>query len=430
MSRIPLYAGKLFLLCGLPLAVSAQMAGKEIARDSLVRVAYGSQDKDEVTAAISSVSGAELRKTHTATLSNALIGRLPGLTVMNNGGAPGFDEPAMMVRGMHTTLNNGQLIILDGIQVNSLSFISPDEIESVSVLKDAAALALYGARGANGALLVTTKRGKASDRVNISFNARYGSQSPTQLPEFAGSYDYARLYNEALANDGQAPLYSQADLNGYQSGSDPYLYPNVNWYNEVLRDNSGLQDYSLTFDGGNSTARYFLMAGLTNNQGLYANSDADRNANIGYKCLNFRANVDLSLTKRFSAQVGLGGNIQDRRFPPISTDDMWKYMATYAPNLYSVRTPDGQITGTANFPYNPVGYLLEKGYQSRHDRDIQANVKLNEKLDFITDGLDAFAGLLFDNLYQNRYDKTRNYAYYEPVRTVNAEVVDTISYLP
>ncbi|MGV8096395.1 MAG: SusC/RagA family TonB-linked outer membrane protein [Mangrovibacterium sp.] len=427
--RAWLFTEKLFLICALPLTVTAQFERNETGRDSIVRVAYGSQTQDQVTSAISSVSGADLRKTHTASLSNALVGMLPGVTVMQNGGAPGFDDPSFMIRGMHTFLNNGMLILIDGIQINSLSNISPDEIESVTVLKDAAALALYGAKGANGVLLVTTKRGQLSDKINISFKARYGLQEPVRLPKFAGSYDYARLYNEALVNDGRAPLYSEKDLDGYRSGSDPYLYPDVNWYDEVLRENSYIQDYSLTFDGGNETAKYFVMAGFMDSQGLYDHTDQEHNANIGFKSINFRANVDLNITKNLSARIGIGGNIQDRKFPPISTEDMWKNMATYAPNLYSVRTPDGKITGTANFPNNPVGYLLEKGYQSRHDRNIQTNVQLTQKLDFLTEGLSVFGGAMFDNLFQNRYDKTRNYAYFEPVRTISSIGQDSVYYL-
>lgn len=379
-----------------------------------VAVAYGTQTKDQVTAAVSSVNSEDLRKTHTASMSNALIGRLPGVTIFNTGGAPGFDDPSFQIRGRHTTLNNGILTLVDGIQINSISYLSVDEIESVTVLKDAAALVLYGVRGGNGVLLVTTKKGAVSDKINISFNARYGSQSPTTLPKFAGSYDYARLYNEARANDGLPLQYTDAQLNGYKAGSDPYLYPNVNWYDEILRKDSPMQDYSLKFSGGNTTAKYFLMIGYMDNQGLYANTDQETNSNINFQRINFRGNVELNLTKTLSAQVGLGGNLQDRKFPPLATQILWQNMATYAPNLYSVRTPNGQITGTANYPVNPVGYLLDRGYQSRHDRNIQSSVQLNQKLDMLTKGLTLFGALKFDNEFNSRYDKTRSYAYAVP----------------
>ncbi|TZF83224.1 TonB-dependent receptor [Pedobacter sp. BS3] len=410
------------------LKLNAQPVQYEANVDSIARVAYGTQAKDQVTSAISSVSGAELRKIQTATLTNALIGKLPGVTIMGTGGAPGFDEPSITVRGQHTSLSNGVLLLVDGIQVNNISFLSPDEIESVTVLKDAAALALYGAKGGNGVLLVTTRRGNLSNKTNISLNARYGSQSAIQLPKLANSYDFARLYNEARQNDGLPPTYTATQLEGYRLGTDPYLYPNVNWFDEILRKNSPIQDYSVTFDGGNQTAKYFVMAGFMNNQGLYAGTDQTHNSNLNYNCLNFRANLDLNLSKGFSAQVGLGGNIQDRRFPPVATATFWQNMITYAPNLYSVRTPDGRVTGSANYPSNPLGDLLERGYQSRHDRNIQMNVRATQKLDFITDGLKIFGAVLFDNLLQNRYDKTRNYAYYEPLLTTGSNGQDSIYY--
>lgn len=423
----------MLLFCSLSLSLYAQGTQNKDTTASTyknVSVAYGFQNKDEVTGAISSVSGTDLSKTHTSNISNALFGRLPGVTVTHNGGSPGFDDANILIRGSHTLQNNGYLILLDGFPISSLDGLSAEEIENISVLKDAAALVLYGIKGANGAILVTTKRGHASQKINIGFNAQYGYQMPTQLPKFMGSYDYARLYNEALSNDGLPPLYTEKQLNGYQSGADPYMYPDVNWYNQILRKGSPLQDYSLSFDGGNKNAKYFLMLGYLNNEGLYAHTDQKTNSNNNFQRINFRANVDLNITKRLSAQVGLGGNIEDRMFPPIATADLWKNMATYAPNLYPVRTPDGQITGSANFPNNPVGDLLEKGYQSRHDRTVQATVKLTENMDFLTKGLSMFGSMFFNSQFYSRYDKTKNYVYYEPIKTTTSAGADSLYYLP
>jgi TonB-linked SusC/RagA family outer membrane protein len=425
--------GKLFLVLvsALPLAVNAQTGNADTTAQppKTVPVAFGFQHKDQVTGAISSVSSGEMRKTQTSTLSNTLFGRLPGVVAVHRAGAPGYDEANLYIRGQHTFQDNGYLVLLDGFQVDGFNQVAADEIESVSVLKDAAALALYGIKGANGAILITTKRGKASDKVNIGFNARYGYQTPAQLPEFAGSYDYARLYNEALINDGQQPLYTESQLNGYRDGTDPYLYPDVNWYDEVLRGGSPIQDYSLTFNGGSDAARYFLMMGYMNNQGLYAGTDQKNNSNINFDRFNFRANVDFNITRRLSIQAGLGGSIEDRKFPPITTESLWQNMATYAPNLYPVRTPFGRITGTAAFPNNPAGYILEKGYQSRHNRNLQATVKVIEKLDFITEGLSAFGVVSLNSTFANAYDKTRNYAYFEPIRTLSNAGTDSVYYL-
>lgn len=428
--------GKLFLvaICALPSVTSAQVAGNDVSTDSVsapktVKVAFGTQSRDQITSSVSTVGGGAMRKTQTSTLSNTLFGRLPGVAALHTAGAPGYDEASLFIRGRHTFQDNGYLVLLDGFQVDGFNQVSVDEIESVSVLKDAAALALYGIKGANGAILITTKRGKASDKVNVGFNARYGYQTPTQLPEFAGSYDYARLYNEALANDGQQPLYTESQLNGYRDGTDPNLYPDVNWYDQVLRKGAPIQDYSLTFNGGGETARYFVMLGYMENQGLYDVTDQKRNSNINFERINFRANVDIDVTKKLSVYAGLGGTIEDRMFPSITTESLWQNMANYAPNLFPVRTPGGKLTGTAAFPNNPVGSVLEKGFQSRHNRNVQGTVRINEKLDLIAKGLNAFATVSFNSVFTSSYDKTKGYGYYEPIRTTSVAGADSVYYL-
>lgn len=424
----------LVLLCALPAVSWAQVDKQALIVDTthvepeIVNVAYGTKHKDQVTGAIYTVSGEELYNTHNATLSNTFFGRLPGVVAQQNPGAPGYEDASLYIRGLHTFGNNSFLVLLDGFEIDSYRQISAEEVESVTVLKDAAALALYGVAGANGAILIKTKRGTASDKVNIGFKARYGYQAPEQLPEFMGSYDYARLYNEALRNDGLQPRYSAEELEGYKSGADPYLYPDVNWYDEVLRKESSIQDYYLTFDGGSDKATYFLLLGYMDNQGLYANTNQERSSNISFQRINFRGNTDIRITESLTAQVGLGGFIEDRKFPPGGTDNLWREMATYAPNVYPALTPDGKITGSANFPNNPLGYL-RRGYQSRHNRNVQATVRLDEKLDFITKGLSVFGAVSFSSVLTNGYDKTRSYAYYEPITTTSSANQDSLYFL-
>lgn len=421
----------LILCCNIFLAVigHGQSPRDSAGSDSVVHVSYGSLFKDQNSAAVSSVSGPDLKMARSATLTDALTGRLPGLTVTGGGDAPGFDDVTLLIRGKHTSLNNGILLMVDGIQVNSISYISPDEIESVSVLKDAAALAMYGARGGNGVLLITTRRGRLSGKPNITLNMRYGLQSAAKLPKVASSYDFARLYNEALVNDGLPKQYTDTQLEGYRDKKDPFIYPDVDWMGEVLRSQSPVQDYTLSFDGGSQMAKYFVMLGFMDNQGLYGHTDGEHNANIGYNQLNLRANLDLQLTKSLTAQIGIGGNIQNRKFPPVATATFWQDMLSYAPNLYPARTPDGNITGSAAFPSNPLADLLDRGYQSRHDRNIQMNFRATQRLDFITEGLNIFGAVLFDNQLQSRYDKTRTYAYYEPIWTKDGGGADSVYFL-
>lgn len=428
LRRIPVW-----LLLTLPLSIQAQQAkneGVDSIGATIINVPFGKQSKQSLTSAISSVSGSSLRKTQTATLSNTLFGRLPGLAAVQTDGEPGYDEGSLYIRGQHTLRDNGYIVLLDGFEIDGFNQITPDEIESVSVLKDAAALAMYGISGANGAILITTRRGVESKKINVTFNARYGVQAPQFMPKLKNSYDYASLYDEALKNDGLPQLYSQKQLDGYKNGTDPYLYPNVNWYDEALKKTSSIQDYTLTFSGGNNFARYFVMGGFMNNSGLYANTDNEYNSNIKFGRYNFRANVDLNLTKSLVAQIDLGGRVEDRKYPAnITTADLWRSFATYAPNLYSVYTPDGQLTGTANFPDNPVGRILGRGWDSRHSRDIQARVRLQQKLDAITKGLSVFATATASSTYQSAYYKTRTYAYAEPIVTASASGEDSLYYL-
>ncbi|MDR2563657.1 MAG: SusC/RagA family TonB-linked outer membrane protein [Prevotellaceae bacterium] len=422
----------LFLALFIVVAVSDKLSARSAGGDStdLIDVAYGKQERDLVTSSIWRVSGSDLRKTQAATLSNTFFGRIPGMTTIQTDGEPGYDEATLYLRGQHSFRSNSFIILLDGFPIDGFNHIHSEEIESVTYLRDAASLAVYGMNGANGVLLISTKRGSSDgDRMKISLKARYGVQVPTYIPEFEGSYNYARLYNEALRNDGLPELYTTQDLEGYRNQTNPYYYPDVNWYDEILSKTSSIQDYTLSFSGGNRYANYFAMASLTSNNGLYANTDGKNNSNISFDRINFRANVDINITRNLTALVGLGGRIEDRMFPSgRSTAQLWQDMATYAPNLYPVLTPAGRVTGTANYPDNPLGTVLHEGYGSRNSRDVQAFVTLKEKLGFITEGLSVFASFSVSSSYQNGYNKTKTYSYHEPIRTVSSLGSDSMYY--
>jgi TonB-linked SusC/RagA family outer membrane protein len=382
-------------------------------QNRLLDVAYGRQTSESVTSAISTVYGAEMRKTFTPTLSNTLYGRLSGLTVMSGSGEPGYDAPSMLVRGMGTFNGSGMLIIVDGFEA-SFDNLSVEEIESVSVLKDAAAVALYGIRGANGVLLVTTKRGH-DGKTKIALTARTGFQKPTRLPQFVDSYGYASLYNEALANDGLPARYSQADLDAYQNGSDPYLYPNVNWYNEVLRESAPISDVNLTFTGGGETTRYFILLGYMQNQGLYDNTDPDRkeNSNADFRRINFRSNIDVAISTKVSASLDFGGRLEDRSYPNFSGPALWENMALYPANAFPVRNPDGSWGGSSRRPDNPVASVLGRGYNSSHDRNIMTNLRLSEDLGDLIPGLRFSQAIGINNYHRGNYNRTRSLAFYE-----------------
>ncbi len=287
-----------------------------------VNIGFGKQPLRVVTSAISTVKGSDLQETFNTNLGNTLYGRIAGLTVAQAGNEPGNNGPNINGRGRGINTfgpGNKLLIIVDGF-IGDYEQLVPEEIEEISLLKDASATAIYGSRAANGVLLVTTKRGKDAP-LRVNFSTQQGFSQATSLPKFLDSYNYALLYNEALANSGQAPKHTAADLEAYQNGSDPLFHPNVNWYNEVLRKTAPVANYNLSFRGGNSTAKYFVMLNNVSSQGLYKNFGDmdDESRNSTYNRFNFRSNVDVNLTKRLSATLLLGGTVEDKANPNALT---------------------------------------------------------------------------------------------------------------
>ncbi|MBD1432190.1 TonB-dependent receptor [Sphingobacterium sp. DN00404] len=397
-------------------------------RTADINVAFTKQQALGSTAAISSVSSADMNKTFVPNLANTLFGRLPGLTVMQGSGEPGYDSPNMLIRGQGTYQDNGFLVFVDGLET-SFEHLSVHEVQSVSVLKDAAALSQFGIRGANGALWVTTKRGEVG-KTRITLDARNGWQSPVALPSFVGSFDYASLYNEALQNDGLSPRYTDQDLEAYRTGSDPYLYPDVNWYDEVLRKSAPQRDINLTFSGGGNTARYFVLLGYNRTEGLYDNTDSKRieNSNADFQRYNFRANVDMQLSQYVTASMDLGGRVEDRAFPNFNGGDLWNNMARFPANAYPVRNPNNSWGGNALFFDNPVASVLDRGLNTTTDRNLLANLQLVEKLDFITEGLSLRQAVAFNNWHRGHYDKTRNIAVYEITGKTNGTAGEEYTY--
>lgn len=372
-------------------------------------IGFGKQPTWMVSSGISTVKGAELQKSFTSNLTNTLYGRLAGLTVLQGSGEPGNDGAGLAARGLGTYVNNGFLVMIDGFE-NSLEQLVPDEIETISLLKDASALAIYGSRGANGVVLVTTKRGKNAP-LSINFSTQQGFHQASRLPQFLGSYDYARLFNEGLKNDGKAPQYSDAALQAYQSGSDPYFFPNVNWYDQVLKQNAAISNYNLNFRGGNNTVRYFALLNYVNSNGLLINAgDKDpESSNSKYGRFNFRSNVDIDITKRLSASLTLAGTVEDKTNPAGSTTGgLFGSLATLAPNAFPVTNPDGSYGGNAAFS-NPLGNVMQTGSYSSNGRTLQSTLKLTNQLDFITPGLSVSAAVSFNNFFRSYSTKSKQY---------------------
>ena len=256
------------------------------------------------TGASYTITGEELERMSSGNLLNTLNGKLPGLTVFSGYGEPGYDNPTFLIRGISSWNldRNNLLVLLDGFEVdlNSIASLSSSEIETISILKDASSLAVYGLQGGGGALVVTTKRGLNKSKPTITLNARYGSQSAIELPTVLNGYEYTRLYNQARTNDGLPIKYANPDL--YKNSNDP-IHPNVDWYKEVLKSSAPIQNYNISFRGGGEKAKYFLIMDHSNISGLYKNADEldkDFGTNALYKKYNLRGNIDIQLSKNLS----------------------------------------------------------------------------------------------------------------------------------
>jgi len=371
---------------------------------------YGDQPSWIVTSAISSVSGNDLQKSFTSNLGNTLFGTVPGLTVMQNGNEPGQDSPSLYIRGLNTYgTGRSVLVIVDGIE-SSYEQLVPAEIESVSVLKDASATAIYGSRGANGVLLVTTRRGSKGQMV-VNFSIKNGFTQAQRLPDFLGSYDYARLYNEALANNGKPAQFSQSDLEAYRSGSDPKFHPNVNWYNEVLKNSAPTSNYNLNFSGGSNMIRYFVLLNALTQDGLYKNTAklSENSINQDYSRFNFRSNVDIDLTKNMTAAFTLGGAIENKTSPNENySTNFFNLLASIPPNAFPVYNEDGTFGGNSLYS-NPYGDILNKGLYTANSRTVQTSLKLTQNLDMVTKGLSVSGFVGFSSFYAGKSNKTRSY---------------------
>lgn len=414
-------SGLILSLFGLCSIATAQTPSDSLRKDPVVPVdslntmhvvpiGYGMQPAKNVSSAISRVDGKDLRFFFNTNTANKLFGRLPGLTVSQNGNEDLENGPGLDYRGRNTFGSGGAILVLvDGFitDVNQFAKLAPEEIASVALLKDASATAIYGARGANGVLLVTTVRGKISP-LKVSFSTQNGFSTGTNVPKYLGSFDYARLYNEALINDKKAALYTQADLDAYANQSNPFLRPDVNWYNEVLRKTAPVSNYNLNLTGGNETVKYFVMLGSLNTHGLYKNfgDESDQSINSRFHRYSFRSNVDINVTKRFSAALSLGGTVEDKSNPAaITTAGILNSLSRLPPNAFPVRNPNGTFGGT-NSLTNPVADLLNNGAYTTNGRTLQSTLRVTQLLDMLADGLSASAAISFNTYFVSAEQST------------------------
>jgi len=404
--------------------VKVQQSGS----DKLVDLGMRSEKQWRTTAATYTITGDDLARTSAANLLNALQGRIPGLTVVTGSGEPGYDNPTLYIRGVSSWNVGGNrlAIYLDGFPVDlgALTPLSAYEVESVTILKDAAANAIYGLQGGTGVLSVRTKKGYQSERIQITANGRYSVMTPIQLPQVMNAYDYTRLYNQALANDGLPAKYPNPDL--YKAANDP-VHPNVNWYDEVLKKTSILQDYNLTFRGGSDKARYFVLMGYTDYSGIYKNADAidvDYGTNAKYKRINLRANVDLQLSKNLSVGVNLSGITEDRTTPNgFSAATVFNNLSRIPAAAFPVKNPDNTWGTNGVYGFNPVQLLQQSGSYNSHARNLQTALNITERLDHIVKGLSLNGLISFNNQYTGTYQKIFTVKSAELLKDVNDQAI-------
>jgi len=388
--------------------VSVTMEKDSKGLDQVVVVGYGNQKKINVTGSISSVTRNDILKTPSASVQNALIGKLPGFFSQQRGGQPGRDGADFFVRGVSTfNGNQSPLILVDDIEFSYADFstIDPNEVQSISILKDAATTAVYGIKGANGVVLVTTRRGQAGT-PNMNLRTEFGLQVPTHVHRFLDAANTAMLRNEALKNENLPAQFTDKDIELYRNGSDPYGHPNVNWYT-TFKKTAAISTYNLDLSGGTDNVKYFVSLGYLTQEGMMRSVKAAENINNNYDYdrYNFRSNLDIRATKSLSFKLDFSGNNTVTNSPEFSgASGSGETAAFYEvfnyeslnPYIYNIYNPDGRFGYTRPNATQPggnvnniIGRLTYGGYTRQRRNLFNLNVSGIQKLDVITKGLEA-----------------------------------------
>ncbi len=328
------------------------------------------------------IGPASIMKTPVANLTNTLYGQVQGLVVRQGSGEPGYDNAGLSIRGRGTYDVSGPIYYVDGFQVTQsyFSYLSPEEIEQITVLKDPVSLSTFGMRGANGVIWVVTRRGQPN-RQQVKFNYVTGWQQPIVLNKPLRSLEYAQLFNQAVSNDGYrlngnrfvwSPAFSDPQLEAFRNGTGT----DVDWFAENLKRSGRYTNANLVLNGGDGQTRYGVVLDYMKHGGLYNVPTNDQTSNAQIQRFNIRTNLDFSFFKIFEAKVDLGGRIEERRYPNFNGPALWNNMSSYPSSVYKARDTSGFWSGTTLFPNNPVASLKALGWTSTQDRTLQANFSL------------------------------------------------------
>lgn len=393
---------------GAPLAIQLNKSDKTL--DQVVVVGYGKQKKATLTGSVTQINADEIKQSASVNISNALAGRMPGLITNNRSGEPGSDGSSILIRGAGTTGNTAPLFVIDGVANRSgFERLNPNDIESISVLKDASA-AIYGAQAANGVILVTTKRGKTG-KPTISYDGSFGLSQPTRVPKLVSSYEYAIFRNEKDARQNAGtPTFTAQQIQKYKDGSDPINYPNTDWYDEVLKPWTPQTQHSISIAGGSERVKYFMSGAYTFQDAFY------RKSATNYRQYNVRANIDAQVTKLLKVSLDVVGRTENRHYPTAGSDYIFLSILGAYPGLAPFY-PNGLPVAGIEGP-NPVQFAQGYGgYNKTGNYSAQTLASFELKLPFITSGLSLSGWAAHDFAFYNgktfskpfdlyRYDST------------------------
>ncbi|MHA4807406.1 SusC/RagA family TonB-linked outer membrane protein [Flavitalea flava] len=392
--------------------IDVRLTSEAESLSQVVVVGYGTTKKATLTGAVVSVKGADLAKSPATNLSNSLAGRIPGLTAVTRSGEPGNDGSTLLIRGSNTLNDNTPLVVVDGVPGRQLERIDPSDIESVTVLKDASA-AIYGARAANGVIMVTTKRGNSGKpTMNLSYDQ--GFVSPSVIPKMADAATWAKMVNEIKEYRSMDPVYSEEDIQKYQDGSDPWGHPNTDWFKAVYKPVSVQRNAHVSLRGGNESVHYLLSAGYRFQDGIY------RNSATNYSQGNFRANLDAKVNSNIKVSFDLSGRQENRNYPTQSSDNIYSSTMRGKPNI-AARWPNGLPGPDIERGANPVVMATSA---TGYDKDIRYVLESNTKLDINipwVKGLSVTSNASIDKFVDNhKLWQTPWYLYYWDGQSYNA----------
>lgn len=397
--------------------IDIKLASSLTTLDEVIVVGYGETKRITNTGAVSAIQAADIRTVPTSNVQNALVGKLPGFFAVQRSGQPGKDASDFFIRGVSSlnSAGNQPLIIVDDIQYSyeQLQQINVNEIESISILKDASTTAVFGVKGANGVLVVKTRRGK-SGRPAVNVRVESGVQTPVRKPKFLDSYNSALLMNEAYENDGLQPKFTQDDLDAFKSGDDPYGHPNVNWYETIFKTHAFQHNANVDISGGSEKLKYFISGGAFSQDGLvkdFSEPQSDVNNNYFYRRFNYRTNLDLEVTKTLDLRLDVTtrfANINEPRNQNAVSEiyNFSKIRPFSAPVLnpngtyaYAYDTEDKLPTLNAR--------LANGGYTRTRRTDSNILLGATQKLDFVTEGLSVKGTLAYSGIEENNRQVTR-----------------------